>query len=282
MPKRKRLSIVLGEGVSGIVYRKGPLAVKVRKDPTCTCLVDEAAALRKLRRCELFQQPIRPKTTLPSRLVFKYAGVSIRDTILSEASAGRVATLVIRALAHCHSVGLFHADIKPCNVLYLAGAPAGHEIRVIDLGNSVSEDELPFCSETTSPAFRAPWRATEFGCQGTRAAMRNGDLFSAAILFVALRTPVVECHVSMQAQLRYFEAAIGPFPPWYAARRPDWFSAGRVVGTVHPVLPFAAATTIAAVRTSLAEMLSFEPWHAPADTTAFEDAFPDNRPLAWP
>lgn len=288
MPKWKTpgARTVLGEGVSGIVYaerRNGArVAVKeLRKSADESSLAAEAAYLFRLRGHPALPQPIAPEKTLPGRLVMPYAGVSLRAAAgrLPEDQAGRIVMLVVRAVAFCHSRGVFHADIKLSNVLYLADAES--DISIIDFGNSVSEDELPFCSETTSPGFRAPWRAKQIGCVGHRKAMVNADYFSAALLFVALRTTLIERFDSTRDQFAYFEAGIGTFPAWYAEHRPDWFdNSGKVIGTCAEPKPFISWAKSDDVKTTLREMLAYDPWHGLPDTTALERQYRDTKLVA--
>lgn len=109
--------------------------------------IDEWDILDKLEhphivRC--FEIGILPETRQPFMLLELIRGQSLFDVIwppsvnhprrMSPAQAARMGLQVASALAHAHSRGLLHRDLKPDNVLLVVDEQGTQSIKVIDFG----------------------------------------------------------------------------------------------------------------------------------------------------
>ena len=119
------------------------------------------------------------------------SGESLGDTVarrgpLSLDEALDVFLPLLSALAHAHSAGVVHRDIKPDNV-FLAVEPDGHlSPKVLDFGvskilgtSALTEDGVVVGTAT----FMSPEQA-----RGSRTIDARSDVFSAAIVFVVMLT----------------------------------------------------------------------------------------------
>ncbi len=142
---------------------------------------------------------------------------------------------VMEALAHAHSQGVVHRDVKPSNIM-VTPAPHGESLRVLDFGIAkiVAADELPKTGDTrteSAPAFSPAYAAPE-----QVAFSRTGawtDVHALGLVLVELMTdtppffdPDPEAHLFEQVMSR---------------TRPTPASKGKDVGAFEPVLARALA-----------------------------------------
>ena len=111
---------------------------------------------------------------------------------------------LLDALAHAHAAGFVHRDVKPSNLLVLAG-PGGESVKVSDFGLARAYEESSMSGLTVAnssggtPAFMPPEQVTDF-----RSVRPAADQYAAAATLYYLLTGenVYEREKSTQAMLR--------------------------------------------------------------------------------
>ena len=165
---RYRVLSVLGAGSVGVVYRVADeprdgavVALKILK--VLESLPDAVEGFRReFRTLTQLRHPNLVSVydygvTKAGDLYFtmEYAeGRSLRQ-VVREAGIGRLVPLMVqicRALAYIHSRGVLHGDLKPSNVLVVAG-----QVKLLDFGLSLEQRvALPRRHEAGTPGYTAP------------------------------------------------------------------------------------------------------------------------------
>jgi tRNA A-37 threonylcarbamoyl transferase component Bud32 len=141
----------------------------------------------------------------------------------------------IEALAHAHSRGIVHRDVKPANIM-VASTPNGRSLRVLDFGIAkiMADDQGPSTGDTrteSAPAFSPFYAAPE---QVTFS--RTGpwtDVHALGLILSELMTGEAPFG-SRDPDAHMFEQVM-------ASRRPTPASKGRDVGAFEPVVAKALA-----------------------------------------
>ena len=158
----------LGRGTFGKVHKCTlgglELAVKVfQKEKLWNALAEASVAEQVAGHPHLVRlvDGIVDPATKISYLVYEFAGADLTQH-LSEASSvdmRRLARQTLAGLAHLHSMGLFHSDLKPPNILVLPLSEGGAMFRVADLGG-VTEvglgSKIRLDGSRTTLNYRAP------------------------------------------------------------------------------------------------------------------------------
>ncbi|CAL5048160.1 unnamed protein product [Urochloa decumbens] len=130
---------------------------------------------------------------------------------LAEPSARRVFHQLVSALDYCHSLGVYHRDIKPDNIL----VDGAGKIKVADFGLSALVDadrrEAPLHTVCGTPMFIAPEVFLRRGYDGAKA-----DVWACGVVLFALaagRFPFNQKDTSLYHLIRRGEYHC---PPWFS------------------------------------------------------------------
>jgi hypothetical protein len=151
---------------------------------------------------------------------------ALRSGELRDEQAVEACAQLAEALAHAHSRGVVHRDVKPANVL-LADGPA-LQVRLLDFGLAAFAEAETLTAVGDVPgtlAYISPERLD--GEQGTGA----GDVWAVGVM---LWEALARKHPFWRPSLLATGSAIGEGAPPLAAERPDLPE--RLVATVHRAL----------------------------------------------
>lgn len=166
----------IGKGVSGVVYRaidrvlQKQVAIKCLRSVTGSELMSfqkEAQATSRLNHTNIVKIFDFGASTggAPYMVMEFVSGISLKQLIdeggpLSEREALPLFLSLADALAHAHSKGIFHRDIKSSNVLISQDEFGAKSVRLIDFGvASLKGLESPFEKNTVlvgTPLYMAP------------------------------------------------------------------------------------------------------------------------------
>ena len=143
LPSMYKRGAHLGEGSFGKVHKCTvgglELAVKVFERGKLFNALAEASVAEQVaghpHLVRLVDGIVDPATTI-TYLVYEFAGVDLTAHLADIGSVDmrRLARQTLEGLAHLHSLGLFHSDLKPPNILVLPQSEGGPIYRVADLG----------------------------------------------------------------------------------------------------------------------------------------------------
>lgn len=163
------------------------VALKVLEDPTAAKrLIDEARITSQLSHpgiAAVYQAGLDEKTGC-AFIAFEWVdGATLRSHLrkgeLSTADLLRFATEITAAVAHAHSHGLVHGDLKADNVVLPFG---GRSVKLIDFGLSSAIERFTEGEVWGTPAYMAPELFE--GAERTEAS----DRFALGVLFYELAT----------------------------------------------------------------------------------------------
>jgi serine/threonine-protein kinase len=177
---RYRITTLLGEGGMGLVYRGErlqlgkPVAIKFLHTPYSRSqkfvarFEREARAMSKLSHPHLVSVIDFGVQEAPYIVMDFVTGSTVRDVLDSGpvpvARSLSIARQVLFGLAHAHSEGVIHRDIKPGNIMLAELAGIGDHVRIFDFGlaklhDSESEGDMSTASIVGTPAYMAPEQA---------------------------------------------------------------------------------------------------------------------------
>ena len=160
----------LGEGSYGKVYRDSiggqDLAIKCFEDKNRHFALQEASVAEQLcdhpHICRLLDAFRRPDKV--SCLIYAFAGQSVGDVLKGSPGSPQLPSShihlcvahVLKGIAHMHSLGLYHGDLKPANVL-MQGGEQPHFV-VADLGSivEVGRGVMHIAHTATTMWYRSP------------------------------------------------------------------------------------------------------------------------------
>ena len=193
----------LGRGGTSVVYlaRQQSLnrlvAVKVPFFPSDT-FSNEALTLSRMNHpgiCGIFFLGTLGKVEY---LVLQFVnGVSLdsfRGKTLSQIRAVKITIKVLEAIDACHCQGIYHADLKPGNILLEQNQPV-----IVDFGLAHSSGTRPALNDVGSPGYMAPELLQETSIKSPTLC----DLFSVGVILYELLT----------GSKPYTEKTANPLPP---------------------------------------------------------------------
>jgi hypothetical protein len=177
---RYRITTLLGEGGMGLVYRGErlqlgkPVAIKFLHTPYSRSqkfvarFEREARAMSKLSHPHLVSVIDFGVQEAPYIVMDFVTGSTVRDVLdagpVPVARALSIARQVLFGLAHAHSEGVIHRDIKPGNIMLAELAGIGDHVRIFDFGlaklhDSDSDGDMSTAAIVGTPAYMAPEQA---------------------------------------------------------------------------------------------------------------------------
>jgi serine/threonine-protein kinase len=200
---RYRITTLLGEGGMGLVYRGErlqlgrPVAIKFlhtpySKSPKFVARFErEARAMSKLSHPHCVSVIDFGVQDAPYIVMDFVTGSTVRDVLdLGPVPVSRALSItrqVLFGLAHAHSEGVTHRDIKPGNIMLAELTGIGDHVRIFDFGlaklhDSESEGDMSTASVVGTPAYMAPEQARADKIDG------RADLYATGIVLFELLT----------------------------------------------------------------------------------------------
>jgi serine/threonine-protein kinase 11 len=148
----------LGHGAHANVYlaldtlTNSRFAAKAIRNPNPASLDREIRNMRRVSHPNIVKllEVLRRRDKNTVYLIMEYAPGSLKGHILSERDAAAVFAQVVDGLAHLHSHGVVHQDIKPANILLSESG----DVKIADFGIGHSFESADTIIGT--PAYQAP------------------------------------------------------------------------------------------------------------------------------
>ena len=200
---RYRITELLGEGGMGLVYRGErlqlgrPVAIKFLHTPYARSEKYKARFEREARAMSKLSHPYCVSVIdfgvhdEPYIVMDFVVGVTLRDLMDRERiaipRAIQLTRQVLAGLAHAHTAGVVHRDVKPGNIMIGEATGVGDHVRIFDFGlaklhDPTAENDQSAATVIGTPAYMAP--------EQTRAEPidARADLYAVGILLFELLT----------------------------------------------------------------------------------------------
>lgn len=200
---RYRVTELLGEGGMGLVYRGErlqlgrPVAIKFLHSPYAKSPKYMARFEREARAMSKLSHPYVVSVIdfgvhdEPYIVMDFVTGETLRDLLdrepITPSRAIQLTRQILAGLAHAHSQGVIHRDIKPGNIMIGEATGVGDHVRIFDFGlaklhDPTNESEQSMATVIGTPAYMAP--------EQTRAEPidARADLYATGVLLFEMLT----------------------------------------------------------------------------------------------